>query len=106
MNSAAATYLIAIDVDDEPRYQELLVKYGSLPQTPRCKSGRGFRLLYRLHDDVPRNRLKNLAALGGAKGVDVKCNNGGQVAIAPSIHYLGIRYAWERVGEIAWLPPG
>ena len=98
-------YLIAVDVDDLPRYQELLTKYGPLPETPRCTSGRGFRLLYRLHDDVPRNRLKNLAALGGAKGVDVKCNNGGQVAIAPSIHYLGIRYAWERVGEIAWLPP-
>ena len=98
-------YLIAIDVDDEPRYQELLIKYGPLPETPRCKSGRGFRLIFRLRDDVPRNRLKNLAALGGAKGVDVKCNNGGQVAIAPSIHYLGIRYAWERVGEIAWLPP-
>jgi Bifunctional DNA primase/polymerase, N-terminal len=97
-------YIIAIDVDDEPRYQELLTKYGQLPETPQCKSGRGFRLIFRLHDDVPRSRLKNLAGLGGAKGVDVKCNNGGQVAIAPSIHYLGIRYAWERVGEIAWLP--
>ena len=51
--------------------------------------------------EKPRGR-----PLGGAriKGVDVKCNDGGQVAIAPSIHYLGIRYKWERVGEIAWLP--
>lgn len=104
-------YLIAVDVDDEPRYQELLKAYGPLPETARCTSGRGFRLLFRLADDVPRNRLKNLAGLGptdssGAriKGVDVKCNAGGQVAIAPSIHYLGVRYTWERVGDIAWLP--
>ena len=41
-------YIIAVDVDDAPRFAELEAELGPLPETPRCDSGRGFRLFFTL----------------------------------------------------------
>lgn len=101
-------YLIAVDVDDEPRFAELEIELGPLPKTPRCDSGRGYRLFFSCPPEVDAALLKNATALGSTKenpkpGVDVKVE-GGQVVVAPSLHANGKRYLWTVVGEIAPLP--
>lgn len=97
-------YLIAIDVDDEDRFQKLIEEIGPLPPTVRGRSARGDRLLYEIPSDVDRTELKNITGLGGEKGVDVKAK-GGQVLVAPSMHAAGVRYTWTNFGKIETLPP-
>lgn len=99
----SGTYLVAVDVDDEARFDELVAEWGELPETPRCDSGRGYRLFFELPPDVPYARLRNVAALGGKPGVDVKVEKG-QVVVAPSIHASGKKYEWTKWGTIAPLP--
>jgi predicted P-loop ATPase len=98
-------YLIAIDKDDEERFDQLTGEYGPLPKTPRCDSGRGHRLFYRLPVGIPTERLKNVTGIGGAPGVDAKVK-GGQVVVAPSMHFLGGVYSWveNTMGVLAELP--
>jgi hypothetical protein len=101
-------YIIAVDVDDAERFAELEAELGPLPETPRCDSGRGYRLFYTLPPEIDVGRLKNVTGLGSEPGtprpgVDVKAE-GGQVVIAPSLHANGKRYVWTRVGEFAALP--
>jgi len=101
-------YIIAVDVDDEARFAELEVELGPLPETPRCDSGRGYRLFFTLPQEIDVSRLKNVTGLGSEPGapkpgVDIKAE-GGQVVIAPSLHANGKRYVWTRVGEIVPLP--
>jgi len=96
-------YLIAIDIDEEDRFVELEKELGDLPETPRCDSGRGYRLFYRAPPEVDTDRIRNATALGGKPGVDVKVE-GGQVVVAPSLHANGKRYVWTVTGEIATLP--
>lgn len=98
-------YVVAIDIDDVDRFDHLTGEFGSLPPTPRCDSGRGYRLFYRLPVAIPTDRLKNVTGLGGEPGVDAKVK-GGQVVVAPSMHYLGGRYAWVKgsLGDLTELP--
>jgi hypothetical protein len=96
-------YIIAVDVDDASRFAELEAELGPLPETPRCDSGRGYRLFFTLPPEIDVDRLKNITGLGGIPGVDVKAE-GGQVVIAPSLHANGKRYVWTRIGEIVPLP--
>jgi hypothetical protein len=101
-------YLIAVDVDDEARMAELEAEYGPLPSTPRCDSGRGYRLFFSAPPEIDVSRLSNVTALGSTKedpkpGVDVKVESG-QVVVAPSLHANGKRYVWTVVGPIAQLP--
>lgn len=96
-------YLVAIDVDDQGRYAELVAESGALPETVFGKSGRGHRLLYEIPSDVDIDKLRNKTGLGSLPGVDAKVKNG-QIVVAPSLHILGVRYTWERFGEIATLP--
>ncbi len=101
-------YLIAVDVDDEARFAELEEEFGPLPETPRCDSGRGYRLFFSAPPEVDVDNLKNATALGSKPGdmkpgVDVKVE-GGQVVVAPSLHANGKRYAWTVVGQVAPLP--
>jgi hypothetical protein len=101
-------YLIAVDVDDANRISELETEYGPLPETPRCDSGRGYRLFFSAPPEIDVDRLTNVTALGSTKenpkpGVDVKVE-GGQVVVAPSLHANGKRYAWTVVGAVAPLP--
>ena len=110
---AENNYLIAIDIDDEARFAELIAEYGPLPlETASTRSGRGRHLLFWLPSDTPLDRLhpKNITGLGKSNqkngdvpGVDVKVERG-QIAIPPSLHHSGARYAWERVGTIQTLP--
>lgn len=96
-------YLVAIDVDDAERFDALVAKFGELPETLESISARGQRLIFRLSDDVPRDRVKNVTGLDGAPGVDVKARNG-QIVVAPSLHASGVRYAWGECLTVAELP--
>lgn len=96
-------YLIAIDVDDTDRIAKLEEEFGVLPETPRCDSGRGYRLFYSAPTEIDVDRLGNVTGLGGEAGVDVKVE-GGQVVVAPSLHANGKRYRWSCVGTITPLP--
>ena len=96
-------YLIAVDVDDAERFAKLEEELGPLPDTPRCDSGRGYRLFYLAPEEVETDRLVNVTGLGGEPGVDVKVE-GGQVVVAPSLHANGKRYTWTRAGLVAPLP--
>ena len=105
----SGAYVVAIDIDDEPRYQALVKELGELPETARCDSGRGYRLLYELPIEVSSSDIQNVTGIGGESGVDVKVK-GGQVVVAPSWHNGhdipggGKRYAWTRSGVISRLP--
>ena len=96
-------YLVAVDVDDEPRLQAIIAELGPLPETVRGESGRGHRLLFELGDEVNREELRNVTGLCGSPGVDVKVK-GGQVVVAPSMHPRGTPYTWSRFGKIERLP--
>jgi len=96
-------YLIAVDVDDADRFAVLESQLGSLPETPRCDSGRGYRLIYQAPPEVDVKQFANRTGLGGEPGVDVKIK-GGQIVVAPSRHASGNRYFWPRVGIVAPLP--
>jgi hypothetical protein len=96
-------YLIAVDIDDAERFAKLEEELGSLPETPRCDSGRGYRLFYSAPPEIDTDRLSNVTGLGGEPGVDIKVE-GGQVVVAPSLHANGKRYAWTCVGTVAPLP--
>lgn len=103
-------YLIAVDVDDADRIAVLEQELGLLPPTPRCDSGRGYRLFYSAPLEIDPEQLQNVTALtpGAAgkdkiPGVDAKVE-GGQVVVAPSLHANGKRYKWTVVGPVAPLP--
>ena len=96
-------YIIAVDVDDAERFAELEAELGTLPETPRCDSGRGYRLFYTIPIEIDVDRLTNVTGLGGKPGVDVKAERG-QVVVAPSLHANGKRYQWTVIGPINPLP--
>lgn len=102
---ANGEYLVAIDIDNLERFDHLTGDFGPLPPSPRCDSGRGYRLFFRLPVGIPIDRLRNRTGIGGQEGVDAKVA-GGQVVVAPSKHFLGGRYAWvqETLGALAELP--
>lgn len=101
-------YIIAVDVDDVERFAELEAELGALPETPRCDSGRGYRLFYTIPVEIDVERLRNVTALGSEPGkpkpgVDIKAERG-QVVVAPSLHANGKRYVWTVAGPITPLP--
>lgn len=99
----AGPYLVAVDVDDAQRFAKLEAELGALPETPRCDSGRGYRLIFEIPHSIDTDTLVNVTGLGGEPGLDVKCK-GGQIVIAPSLHASGRRYVWTKVGAVAKLP--
>lgn len=96
-------YIVAVDVDDAERFAELEKELGALPRTPRCDSGRGYRLFYTVPPEIDADRLTNVTGLGGKPGVDVKAERG-QVVVAPSLHANGKRYEWTVAGPVTPLP--
>jgi Bifunctional DNA primase/polymerase, N-terminal len=96
-------YLLAVDVDDLPRFAVLEQELGPLPDTARCDSGRGYRLIYELPHSIDTSNVVNVTGLLGEPGVDVKIK-AGQVVVAPSLHASGRRYVWSRAGAVAPLP--
>lgn len=99
----SGAYLIVIDIDDAERFGELVAELGPLPETARCDSGRGYRLLYEKPAEMSAELLKNVNGIGGKRGVDAKAERG-MFVVAPSMHYLGKRYEWTKTGPIAVLP--
>lgn len=100
---ASGEYLIAVDVDDMDRIAVLEEELGPLTETPRCDSGRGYRLFYRAPPEVDVLMMSNVTGLGGEPGVDVKVERG-QVVVAPSLHQNGKRYVWTVAGPVSPLP--
>jgi bifunctional DNA primase/polymerase-like protein len=96
-------YLIAVDVDDMARFTALELELGALPETPRCDSGRGYRLFYEMPHSIDTATVANVTGLGGEPGLDVKVK-AGQVVVAPSIHASGRQYIWTKTGPVAKLP--
>jgi hypothetical protein len=96
-------YILAVDIDDLPRFEHLVTELGPLPETARCDSGRGYRLFYELPHSIDTTTLVNVTGLGGEPGVDVKAARG-QVVVAPSMHASGRQYVWTKVGPVAKLP--
>ena len=96
-------YIVAVDVNDDARFQALEAQLGPLPETAGSTSGRGRHLFYEIPAEIDLTRLVNVTGVGGELGVDVK-REGGQVVVAPSLHNSGKRYKWTRVGAIATLP--
>ncbi len=74
-------YVVSIDDDDAARMAELEAELGELPHTMSGQSPRGAHLFFGLAADTPLDRLKNIAGIGGPKGVDLKVA-GGQVVVA------------------------
>lgn len=101
---ADGRYLLAIDVDDAERWQELNKQHGPLPATLAWTSARGDKLLYSV-SAAPTllSQLRNVRGLGKRPGVDVKVA-GGQVVAPPSIHPSGKPYVWHTDLPIAELP--
>jgi hypothetical protein len=96
-------YILAVDVDDLPRFTVIEAEHGPLPKTVRCDSGRGYRLFYEAPQGIDTSTFVNVTGLGGEPGVDVKVK-AGQVVVAPSLHANGKRYVWTEVGPVATLP--
>lgn len=100
--------LVALDVDGaagRASLAELELELGPLPVTLTSRSGRvdgGEHRILMLPAGVDLATVKNRAGKLGA-GLDVRAE-GGQIAVAPSLHASGGRYAWTVTVEPAELP--
>lgn len=94
-------YIVAVDVDDEDRFASLVVEHGPLPATRCGRSPRGARLIFRL-PECDTSALKNITALGGASGVDVKLEGGQVVVVGRNVH--GAYKGFDFTVPIAELP--
>ena len=88
--------LITVDVDGDisllsPLERDEIV----FPETLTAKTARGSHLVYRW----PRGKAlpPNSSSLI-ADHVDIR-SQGGQIVVAPSVHFAGVRYRWERCIE-------
>jgi putative DNA primase/helicase len=82
--------IIVFDVDGpegETALQELVRKYGPLPQAPMVKTGRGRHLYFR----PPASGIAIPCSAGG--GLDLR-GDGGYVVAPPSVHRTGVVYRW------------
>jgi hypothetical protein len=79
------------DKDGDKRLAELEQKHGALPATVEARTGSGGQHFFFLCPDFD---LKNGTDRLG-KGLDVR-SDGGQVALAPSLHRSGNLYQWVR----------
>ena len=100
--TGALTGLLVVDVDPrnggDDSLEELLVKHGSFPETPKQVTGGGGRHFLFGYDGgrVPKNL---------ADGIDLK-GDGGYIVVAPSLHKSGNRYRWDSMdGPNAILKP-
>jgi hypothetical protein len=87
-------FVIAVDIDDEARFAQLVADCGELPETLTGRSPRGERRFFLVPEAIPNKSLD---------GVDIKGKNGFCV-VGPSRHHSGGYYT-ELTGTLAQLPP-
>ena len=88
--------IFVLDVDGEigeRSLNQLINKYGTLPETVEAFTGGGGRHIFFKR---PRNTVKNKVAL--AQGLDVR-GDGGYIVAPPSIHISGRQYMWKHLDE-------
>ena len=94
--TGAVSGLIVVDIepsnDGNSTFHDLAQAYKSEIASVRARTGGGGRHLYYTYQETP------LLAKPGS-GIDVKAD-GGYVAVAPSLHVSGKRYAW-----LTWIGP-
>lgn len=96
--------VVALDVDgDEGRASlaRLEAQHGALPLTATSRTGGGEHQLFVVPESMNLGRVRN--AVKFLPGLDVR-ELGGQIVVAPSLHFSGVRYEWIRTGEIAEMP--
>lgn len=92
--------LVAIDVDGEEgrrSLQELEARFEELPPTLTSISGRadgGAHLVFRVPDGRDMEPLRGRSGTVLGPGIDVR-GMGGQIVVAPSMHYEGRPYQWD-----------
>jgi hypothetical protein len=97
--TGAISNMFVLDVDPKNGGQESLgrlqMKYGTLPDTLRVRTGGGGQHFYFC---MPQGvEVRNAADLQGYLGLDIR-GNGGYVAAPPSKHPSGKRYKWDTSG--------
>lgn len=102
--------LVGIDVDGptgRASMSELQRTYEALPATLQSISGReegGAHIVFRVPEGKDMGPLQGRSGTVLGPGVDVR-GQGGQIVIAPSMHYGGRRYRWlEEEQPVANLP--
>lgn len=102
--------LVGIDVDGptgRASMSELQRTYEALPTTLQSISGReegGAHIVFRVPEGKDMGPLQGRSGTVLGPGVDVR-GQGGQIVIAPSMHYGGRRYRWlEEEQPVANLP--
>ncbi len=93
---------IAVDID--PRHggneslDELIIKYGKLPETAEAITGGGGRHILFKH---PKRHISNKTGI--LPGIDIR-GDGGYIVVSPSIHHTGGAYEWESSSHPAQVP--
>ena len=98
--------LVALDVDGSVGMTSLAsleATHGEVPNTLTARTGSGgLHLLFRVPSTLDASRLRNRTSINGSK-LDVRWE-GGQIAVAPSLHASGKHYEWINIVAPADLP--
>ena len=100
-----ARRLVALDVDGPEGKASLAAleeRHGPLPLTLTNGTTRGDHRVFEVPGEWPLDAITNTAG-DLAPGLDVR-TEGGQIAVAPSVHLCGHRYHWTVVRDPAALP--
>jgi hypothetical protein len=101
--TGAESGIVVLDIDPpkdgDNNLEELVTRYGQLPETPQVLTGNGWQFYFR----YPAGREIPSSSGAIAPGIDVR-GRGGYVVAPPSVHISGRRYAWEFQGRIDEVP--
>jgi hypothetical protein len=108
--------LLALDVDGElgrATLRDLVEQHGRPPTTLTAQTGSGgIHLVYRVRPPVDQMGRSSSAILNRGfaqgprwtlRGIDLRAA-GGQIAVAPTVHWSGVKYRWTRPMLPADLP--
>lgn len=92
--TGADSNLLVLDIDARHGGEETLLslqeKYGTLPETPICRTGGGGRHFFFKYADGTKNTTGKLG-----EGIDTR-SQGGYVVGANSLHPNGTNYEWDK----------
>jgi hypothetical protein len=94
--------ILVVDVDGtagRDALARLEDEHEPLPSTLTARTGGGLHFYLRVDGEPPGNSSGRLPGAIHVRGV------GGYAVAPPSLHASGVRYQWERSGELAPLPP-
>jgi len=93
-----------LDVDDPATFEAACEI--ALPNTRRCRTGKGYHLYFAWDDTAPVINAQRTAKAWGIPvlpGADVR-GDGGYVILPPSLHPSGKPYAWDRDADACEAP--